>query len=195
MTFHHPSCLKTFKEIVVIGQTSWFHDGVFDYKRLEYTEVISIITDSIVLNDPVIPPLPKELAALGGTQLPNGDLLLCGGIFVEEFEDQSSDESEDFPDCSDEYLSYKSGSSQWTKVGTMKKKRYGHSSVLIEDRLHTIGGFYNTKITSRHEQFSINEGVKEMKEMPIALENHTATTFGKNKMIVCGGICGDEDVS
>ena len=156
--------------------------------------MISIITDSIVLNDPVIPPLPKELAALGGTQLPNGDFLVCGGVFVEELEDPFSGESENFQDCSDEYLLYTNGSSQWTKVGTMKKKRYGHSSVLIEDRLHTVGGFYNTKITSRHEQFSFDEGVKAMKEMPIPLEHHTATIFRKNKMIVCGGI-GIGDVS
>ena len=111
-------------------------------------------------------------------------------MFVEELEDPFSGESENFQDCSDEYLLYTKGSSQWTKVGTMKKKRYGHSSVLIEDRLHTTGGFKNTryyKITTRHEQFSFDEGVKEMKEMPIPLLNHTATTFGKNKMIVCGG--------
>ena len=149
--------------------------------------MISIITDSIVLNDPVIPPIPKELSALGGTQLPNGDLLLCGGLFVEELDDHCSVESDDFQNSSDEYFLYINGSSQWTKVGTMKKKRYGHSCVLIEDRLHTTGGFYNTKITSRHEQFSFDEGVKEMKKMPIPLENHTATAFGKNKMIVCGG--------
>ena len=150
--------------------------------------MISIITDSIVLNDPVIPPLPKELAELGGTQLPNGDLLLCGGLFVEELEDPFSGESEDVQYCSDEYLLYKSGSSQWTKVGTMKQKIYGHSSVLIQDRIHTMGGIYNKKITSRHEQFSLDDGVKEMKEMPIPLQYHTATSFGKNKMIVCGGI-------
>ena len=156
--------------------------------------MISIITDSIVLNDPVIPPLPKELAAPGGTQLPNGDLLLCGGLFVEDLEDHSSSESEDFLDCSDEYLLYKSGSSQWTKVGIMKKKIHGHSSVLIQDRLHTIGGT-SKKISSSHEQFSFDEGVKEMKEMPIPLQYHTATAFGKNRMIVCGGSGGNEDVS
>ena len=159
-----------------------------DKKRLESTEIVSIITDSIVLNDTVIPPLPKELAALGGTQLPNGDLLLCGGVFAEEVEDIFYFSSEDFKHCSDEYLLYINGSSQWTKVGTMKKKRYGHSSVLIEDRLHTTGGLYNKEMTSHHEQFSFDEGVKEMKEMPIPLEYHTATTFSKNKMIVCGGI-------
>ena len=73
----------------------------------------------------------------------------------------------------------------------MKKKIHGHSSVLIQDRLHTIGGIYNKKISSSHEQFSFDEGVKEMKEMPLPLENHTATTFGRNKMIVCGGGTGD----
>ena len=170
-----------------MGQINFLDDGSIDYKRLGCTEVISKIMDSIVLNDPVIPPLPKKLSALGGTQLPNGDLLLCGGLFVEELDDHCSVESDDFQNSSDEYFLYINGSSQWTKVGTMKKKRYGHSSVLIEDHLHTTGGFYNTKITSRHEQFSFDEGVKEMKKMPIPLENHTATAFGKNKMIVCGG--------
>ena len=153
--------------------------------------MISIITDSIVLNDPVIPPIPKELSALGGTQLPNGDLLLCGGYFFKKLEGPFSGKMEDSLEFSDEYLLYENGSSQWTKVGTMKKKRSCHSSVLIEGRLHTTGGTYGIKITSRHEQFSFDEGVKEMKEMPIRLENHTATTFGKNKMIVCGGGIGE----
>ena len=180
MNFFYSLFLKTFQEIAVIGPTDCFQDADAS-KRLGYIEVISIITDSIVLNDPVIPPLPKALSALGGTQLPNGDLLLCGGVFYEELEDPLSGEIEDCRDCSDEYLLYKNVSIQWTKVGTMKKKRSCHSSVLIEGRLHTTGGFYNTKITSRHEQFSFDEGVKEMKEMPIPLDNHTATTFGKKQ--------------
>ena len=187
MRFLYSLFLNIFSEIAVIGPKNCFDDTI-DHKRLGYIEVISIITDSIVLNDPVIPPLPKELTALAGTRLPNGDLLLCGGVFIEEIVDPCSGEIEDSSECSDEYLLFINGSSQWTKVGTMKSKRFSHSSVLIEDRLHTTGGLCNTGVTSSHEQFSFDEGVKEMKEMPIPLEYHTATTFSKNKMIVCGGI-------
>ena len=160
---------------------------------MEDIEVISIIKDSIVLDIPVIPPLPKDFLKLRGAQLPNGDLLLCGGIFVGE---PLPGACHKFQDWSDEYLIYMNASSQWTKVGTMKNKKFSHSSVLIEDRLHTMGGYCNSKITSRHDQFSFGEGVKEMKEMPIPLINHTATTFGKNKMIVCGGnVSWNGDVS
>ena len=187
MIFHHSLFLKTFLEIAVIGPNNCAHDAI-ENKTIGVIEVISIIMDSIVLNYPVIPPLPKMFFAQGGTQLPNGDLLLCGETFGEH---PLSSECMDYHDC-DDYLMYIQGSSQWTKVGTMMMRRYDHSSVLIEDRLYITGGIsgdpYYTEITSLHEQFSIDEGVKEMKKMPIPLANHTATAFGKNKMIVCGGI-------
>ena len=41
--------------------------------------------------------------------------------------------------------------------------------------------------TSHHEMFSIQDGVKERREMPISLDGHTATIFAPHKIIVCGG--------
>ena len=98
--------------------------------------------------------------------------------------------------CNDEYLYYKQGSNQWTKIGAMKNERRNHSSVWMDDCLLTTGGEDNVNRKSRledwetiahHEEFSLNGGVKDKKEMPIALKCHTATKFGHHKMIVCGG--------
>ena len=70
----------------------------------------------------------------------------------------------------------------------MKKATSCHSSVWIDGRLLTLGGLSHNTVTSRHEEFSFDEGVKERKDMPIPLKNHTATKFGHHKIIVCGGI-------
>ena len=137
--------------------------------------MISIHKDSISQINSSIPSLPKIIwrSGLVGTQLPNSDLVVCGrmtGLGLGE------------------YLHYKEGSNEWTKVGAMKGARLYHSSVWIDGRLLTTGGA-NTlnKKTSNHEEFSFGGGVKERKEMPIALYSHTATIFGRNKMIVSGG--------
>ena len=71
----------------------------------------------------------------------------------------------------------------------MKKATSCHSSVWIDGRLLTTGGRDSSwKTTSHHEEFSFDGGVKERKEMPIALHGHTATTFDQNKVMICGGI-------
>ena len=104
--------------------------------------------------------------------------------------------------CNDEILHYKIGSNQWNKVGTMKNVRYNHSSVWMDGFLLTSGGeetvesFMNNrreiehirKTVSHHEEFSLEEGVKERKELPIVLKCHTATRFGRHKVIICGGM-------
>ena len=136
--------------------------------------MISIEKDSISLIDSSIPHLPKGLCALGGAQLPNGDLVLCGG-------GSSSGQN-------NEYLHYNHDSRYWKKVGTMKTARFYHSSLWIEDCLLTVGGFDSSrKITSWHEEFSFDGGIKERTEMPIALTDHTATIIDQNRILVCGG--------
>ena len=168
-----------FLEIAIIGgyNGNFIHD----------VEIISIHQDSISHIDSSIPSLPKEYWGLGGAQLPNGDLVVCGGQTGEYIQD----------DCFSEYLYYKEGSNQWKKVGTMKPERTHHSSVWNDGRLLTTGGerYLNGPI-SHHEEFSFDgkrgwrmefDGVKERKEMPIALYKHTTTILDQNRMIVSGG--------
>ena len=130
-----------------------------------------------------IPALPKDLQTLGGgAQLPNGDLLISGGGPFSIWNDTSH-----------EYFHYKDGSNQWKKVGTMKRARFGHSSVLIDGNLLTTGGrdlqcASSEKLLSNHEQFSIKGGVKDRTNMPIALKNHAAAVFGKHTILISGGI-------
>ena len=129
--------------------------------------------------DSTIPSLPKTLYGLTGTQIPNGDLLVCGERI--------------WSDDSNEYLHYKEGSNQWQKVGTMKTGRRGHSLVWIDDRLLTTGGSNFSRIVSGNvashlEEFSFDGGAQQRKKMPIGLKYHTATVFDQHKMIVCGGV-------
>ena len=159
-----------FSEIAIIGG----YNGNF----INDVEIISIHQDSISHIDSSIPSLPKEYWGLGGAQLSNGDLVVCGGKTGKyRQEDRFS-----------EYLYYKEGSNQWTKVGTMKTTRSHHSSVWNDGRLLTTGGErYSNGPISHHEEFSFDGGVKEREEMPIALYKHTTTILDQNKMIVCGG--------
>ena len=149
--------------------------GGYNGKQLDNVEVISIVKDSISHIIPDIPSLPKGFLGFGGTRLPNGDLLLSEG-YVDSYIN------------SDKYLQYKVGSEMWTKAGTMSRARYRHSSVFMDGYLLTTGGLDTSfNALSLHEQFSISEGVKERKNMPIGLYNHTATVFSQDKMLVCGG--------
>ena len=142
---------------------------------MDNVEVISIIKDSISHIIPDIPSLPKGFLGFGGARLPNGDLLLSEG-YVDSYV------------YSDKYLQYKVGSRMWTKAGEMSRARYRHSSVFIDGYFLTTGGLDTSfNALSLHEQFSISEGVKERKKMPIGLYNHTATVFSQHKMLVCGG--------
>ena len=132
--------------------------------------MISINKGSISHINSSIPSLPSGICGLGGTQLPNGDLVVCGymgGL----------------------YLHYKEGSNQWTTAGSIIRGTTDHSSVWIDGRLLTTGGQdVSYFVISRHEEFSLDGGVKERKKMPIELSCHTATIFDQNKIIVCGGI-------
>ena len=147
---------------------------------LDAAEVI-LVKDSISLTDAATASLPTGLQGLGGTQLPNNDMLLSGGWTGSA--------------RSDEYQIYKNGFNQWKKVGTMRKARYYHSSVMIDGYLFTAGGRDSSWLTSSHlEEFSFLGGVKEKKEMPVSLYSHSATILDKNKMLICGGL-DTKDVS
>ena len=125
---------------------------------------------------------------LSGAWLSNGDLLLCGGLNVMRYNTEMNNQ----------YLLFQEGSSQWNKIGKMKKPRCDHSSVFMDGSLYTCGGCtFPGNTTSHHEAFSlvvgsnINEyfvGVKKKKEMPLALRNHSATKIGQHKMLICGGL-------
>ena len=73
--------------------------------------------------------------------------------------------------------------------------REGHSSVFIDGSLFTTGGTNSSNVSSlnisylsNHEEFSIEGGLKDRKEMPIALSGHTATAIGKHTILICGGM-------
>ena len=130
-----------------------------------------------------IPSIPKGLSGLSGTELPNGDLIISGGCNKIESA------------YTEGYFHYKNGSNHWKKVGTMKMAREGHSSVLIDGSLFTTGGSYLPYVyatyvsdLSNNEEFSIEGGLKDRKEMPIPLSGHTATVIGKHTMLICGGM-------
>ena len=118
------------------------------------------------------------------TQLPNGEWLASGGII-------------DGARISDEYMLFKQGRNQWTKVGNMKRARWHHASVYIDGVLLTTGGLDSppssriftllSSLISHHEHFSFDGGVRKRKELPIALYRHTATMFGNHKMLISGG--------
>jgi len=153
---------------------------------------IAIVNDSITHINPSIPSVPSympELAFFSVTQLPNGDVLLAGGYTTVIPPGYTTIREPGV--VSNEYLHYRKGSNQWEKVATMKIARYGHASVLIDGHLLTTGGINWDNGTHGYksdlEKFSFESGVKEMKKMPIALKSHTATMFGNNKMLICGG--------
>ena len=198
-----------FSEIAIIGGKT-HHPSIIG-GHLKNVEVISITKDSISHLNSSIPSLPKELSAFRGAQLLSGDLVLSGGCTRSGYEVSEivcMEEPGQFTShkiwikaevCNNEYHYYKQGSNQWTKVGTMKNVRRNHSSVWMDGCLLTTGGesgewkiedsdkSYRWTTSSHHEEFSLIEGVKERKEMSIALKCHTATKFGHHKMIVCGG--------
>ena len=114
-----------------------------------------------------------------GTQLPNGDSLIVGGGLLRN--------CTGFENCY-WYLYHRIGSNQWKIVGTMKMPRSQYASVLIDGCLFTSGGIDSFgNHTSYLEKFSFTGGVEDKKSIPIALSHHTATMFGKNKLLICGG--------
>ena len=189
---------KTFSEIAIIGGVVKCVKEPYPGNITDHVEVISIIQDAISHINSPIPSLPKKLAHLSGAQLPNGNLVICGGR--KRFDDNYSASITEDIQYSDEYFHCEVGSNQWTKVGNMKHNRAFHSSVLLDGCLITTGGWSNLsqpgatslyleslERLSNLEIFSRHRDVLEMKEMPVALSDHTTTMFGKNRILVCGG--------
>ena len=108
-------------------------------------ELISITKDSIFHHNSSIPSLPKEISALKGIQLSNGDFVVSRGYMT--YGGMMNNYREV---CNDEYLHYKQGSNQWTKVGTMKMARLFHSSVWIDGRVMAVGGKDSTRLTKQY---------------------------------------------
>ena len=135
--------------------------------------MVSIKKDSISIINSTIPSLPKGLGHLRGTQLPDQDLLVSGGYTGSV--------------RNDEYLRFSQDSNQWKKVGTMKKARYAHSSVLLNGCLYSCGGWDSSSETSHHEVLNLDGRVEEKKELPIPLTYHTANKLNDNQYMVIGG--------
>ena len=166
-------------------------------------EVISITKDSVSQTNKVIPCLPMETQVTGGTQLPNGDFLICGAgeeLNVINHENDS---------CN--YLLFKDGFIEWAKVKT--KNRAQDWNVFPKQSVFIDGCMYTTKDSSWnghsnhsssilcsspregyfHEKLSFEICVQERKAMPIALAGRTATLYSKHEYIVCGGF--DKEVT
>ena len=104
------------------------------------------------------------MSRLRGAKLLSGNLLVCGGRV---YGTKSGGIWK-----SDEYMVFKQGSNQWKKVGTMKRARSHNSSTYINGSLLTVGGRDSnpsSNAISHHEQFSFEGGIKDRKELPIAL--------------------------
>ena len=140
--------------------------------------MISIKNDSLFNINSSIPSLPFRCDELGGSKLPNGDLLVCGGWLPGQIP------------CF-EYLYYFAEFNQWINGGNMRRAKRGYSSVFIDGRMFSTGGnsslFNEDYRTTHHEEFSVETGVKVRKEIPIALTCHTATAFGEHQMLIAGG--------
>ena len=120
---------------------------------------------------------------LGGTQLPNGDLLVHGFMFKRQ-------------GSNIRFYHYQAESNKWRKIEDYwGVSRSGHSSVFIDGQMFSMGGDQTTNIcyahedyrSTHHEAFSIEGRVKQRKEMPIGLAYHTATIFGEHRMLISGG--------
>ena len=163
-------------------------------------EVISITKDYVSQTNKVIPCLPMETQVTGGTQLPNGDFLICGAgeeLNVINHENDS---------CN--YLLFKDGFIEWAKVKTKNRAQDWNDlpkkSVIVDGCMYTTGGCnrngHSSSILcsspregSLHEKFSFEICVQERKAMPIALEDHSATLYSKHEYIICGGF--DKEVT
>ena len=186
---------KILTDIAIIGgqdpanyEEDYHKHELYEIMILKNVEVIKILNGSISYINKTIPSLPHPMDRLSGAWLSNGDLLLCGGLNVMRYNTEMNNQ----------YLLFQEGSSQWNKIGKMKKPRCDHSSVFIDGRLYTCGGCTSARSTTSHlEAFSLvigsNKkeffvGVNKKKEMPLALRNHSATKIGQHKMLICGGL-------
>ena len=170
--------LELFTDIVIISDSG------------KDPEVISLKNDKISVINGKIPSIPKELERPQGIRLPNGDLLLSGG--------QKCKNGSAIHGCSEKYLIHKKWSNEWIEVGKMMLPRQNHASILMNGVLYSCGGWDSSEYEetiSHHEAFNLSEHeVKEMKNMPIALDGHTATKIDDNKYLIAGGRGNDVSV-
>ena len=169
---------KFYSDVAIIG-------GYYDSPK--ELEVITIGKYFVTCVNQTIPNVPRKSHGLQGAQLPNGNLLVCGGAkcFHDRWRIGMDIEKHG------EYHLFKLGYEHWTKVGTMKWARVYHASVFYEGSLYTTGGLDPANnVISHHEEFSINGDVREKKRLPIALQGHTATMFDQHTMLICGGSKG-----
>ena len=175
------SFFKIFLDIVILGgldnrylrRRRKYQGVALDDVDFDDVEMLSIVNDSVVLYNTAIPFLPKHFLPLTGAQLPNGNLLVRGIS----------------RNC-DEHLLFRDGSNQWTKIRSSERALSCPSSVWIDGRFFTTGFkfcFSSGYEALHHEEFTFNGSVKQRRKLPIGLENHSATVFGQQKILVSGG--------
>ena len=138
-------------------------------------EVISLLNNfvhsKILKIHEVIPSLPGGFYWLGGTQLPNGNFLLCG-------ENANSSEKE-------KCLLFKNGFNQGEKVGATKINIFCRVCML-DPRGYRWRQFI-------HETFPFVGGVKQKIDVPVKLFEYAIAIFDNDRMLISGGC--DENVS
>ena len=146
--------------------------------RCDDIEVVSLLNNSvhskIMKIKEVIPSLPEGFYGLGGTQLPNGDFLLCG----------ENTKSAKIDEC----LLFKNGSNQGEKVGATKTKILCSFCMLTTRRMHHVRG-----LKFVHETYPFVGGVKQKIDVLMKLYEYAGTIFENDKMLISGG--GYENVS
>ena len=127
-----------FTAIAIIGGFNhFFYEHGDRLAPLDDVEVISIEDDFVKhVNTATIPPL-KQMCSLRGTQLPNGDTLVCGGAHLISCEHEYGHSVKD-----DEYLLLNFVTNKWKKVETMQNAmEFSQSAASLDGRLFTTGGY------------------------------------------------------
>ena len=170
-----------FTDVAVIGG---FHGNY-----LKDVELILLRSESICLEKESIPLLPIGLCVLGGVQLPNGDLLVCGGNTVKEgWEYCEGIEAKDGWK-NDDYLILRKMNKEWSSIGKMLEPRSNHSSIFINGSVFSCGGKDSGKnIFAHHEEFKLGVSINVRKELPLKLVGHIVEDLGSSNYILIGGL-------
>ena len=197
-----------FSDVAVIGG--------FNGNYMTDVEVISLKQESISLEQESIPCLPIGLCVFGGTLMPNGDLILCGGNTAKDGWEYCEVPKIGAQDGwkNDEYLFLRKMGESWTTIGNMIEPRSNHSTVFINGSVFSSGGKDSEKkIFSHHEEIKLRDSsylcqssklqsydprktiiVKHYKEdVPMKLVGHNAIELDESKYILIGGL--DKNVS
>ena len=168
-------------DVAVIGG---FHDNY-----LKDVELILLRPESISIEKQSIPFLPIGLCVLGGVQLPNGDLLVCGGNTVKEGWKYCEGIEATNGWKNDEYLVLPRMSEEWISIGKMLEPRSNHSSIFINGSVFSCGGKDSGKnIFAHHEEFKLGESINARKELPLKLVGHTVEELDSSNYILIGGL-------